>query len=47
MNHYDETEPNFGQGDWLAGGYDACHPTPISARITTEYIFKEFCGIYL
>ncbi len=40
--HYDPTAENFGHGDWLAGGRDACHPTPNGADATAKFIFEEF-----
>jgi lysophospholipase L1-like esterase len=41
-DHYDPNEINFGQGDWLNGGTDACHPTPKGADETAKFIFNEF-----
>ena len=40
--HYDPDAENFGHGDWLAGGRDACHPTPKGAEATGKFIFDEF-----
>ena len=40
--HYDPDAENFGHGDWLAGGRDACHPTPKGADATAKFIFDEF-----
>ena len=40
--HYDPGAENFGHGDWLAGGRDACHPTPKGADATAKFIFDEF-----
>ena len=45
MEHYDEKAHNFGQGDWLGGGCDACHPTPLASEITAKYIFDDFIKI--
>jgi len=45
MEHFDEDKENFGQGDWLAGGEDACHPMPIAAEITAKYIFDKFMAL--
>lgn len=42
MKHYDASAENFGQGNWLAGGTDACHPTPTAAEIMAKYIFEAF-----
>ena len=39
---YDPAKGNFGYGDWLAT--DACHPTPKSARIMGQKIFRELIG---
>lgn len=33
---------NFGHGDWLKGGTDACHPMPKASKIMAEYIYNEF-----
>ena len=41
-SHYDPNAENFGHGDWLKGGRDACHPTPKGADSTAKYIFCEF-----
>lgn len=43
--HFDACANNFGYGDWLAGGADACHPTPKAAEIMSEYIFENFFKI--
>ena len=43
--HYDPSADNFGHGDWLKGGFDACHPMPKSSRIMAEYIYERFKGI--
>lgn len=40
--HYDPDAENFGHGDWLKGGRDACHPTPKGADATAKFIFDEF-----
>ena len=40
--HYCPDTENFGHGDWLRGGRDACHPTPKGADATAKYIFDEF-----
>jgi lysophospholipase L1-like esterase len=40
--HYDPSSENFGHGDWLAGGRDACHPTPKGADATAKFIFCGF-----
>lgn len=45
MEHYDENADNFGQGDWLAGGTDSCHPTPVAAELTAKYIFNKFLNL--
>lgn len=45
MAHYVEGAVNFGQGDWLFGGTDACHFTPLSAEISAKYIFDAFVKI--
>lgn len=42
LEHFDENADNYGQGDWLVGNGDACHPTPLSAKLTAKYIFDEF-----
>ena len=42
LDHYDATAENYGQGDWLVGNGDACHPTPLAAEITAKFIFDEF-----
>lgn len=42
QDQYDETAENFGHGDWLVGGVDACHPTPKASAIMAEYIFEDF-----
>lgn len=41
-DHYDENADNYGQGDWLYGNGDSCHPMPIAAEITAKHIYKEF-----
>lgn len=41
-DHYRQDAPNFGHGDWLAGGRDACHPTPKAAQIMAEAILSEW-----
>lgn len=41
-SHFDPDADNFGQGEWLAGGTDACHPTPVGAECTAAYIVEEF-----
>ena len=40
--HYIEGAENFGHGDWLKGGTDACHPMPKASKIMAEYIYNEF-----
>ena len=45
MEHYVDGADNFGQGDWLVGGTDACHFTPLSAEISAKYMFDEFMKI--
>jgi len=44
--HYDAGAGNFGHGDWLAGGSDACHPTPVGAKATAKFIFDEFLKVF-
>lgn len=40
--HYDETMPNFGHGDWLSNvSYDACHPTPTGALQIARTLFES------
>ena len=40
MEHYDESAPNYGQGDWLADG-DSCHPTDIGHEAIADYMIKS------
>lgn len=40
--HFCKDADNFGHGDWLAGGYDATHFTPKSAKISADFIFERF-----
>lgn len=40
--HYDPSADNFGHGDWLKGGRDACHPTPVGADATGKFVFDQF-----
>ena len=40
--HYDAGADNFGHGDWLKGGPDACHPMPKASKIMAEYIYNKF-----
>lgn len=42
LDHYNANAENYGQGDWLVGNGDACHPTPLAAEITAKFIFDEF-----
>lgn len=42
QDQYDVNAENFGHGDWLVGGVDACHPTPKASAIMAEYIFDCF-----
>jgi len=42
LDHYDTNAHNYGQGDWLFGNGDACHPMPLAAEITAKFIFDEF-----
>ncbi len=44
-DHYRADAENFGHGDWLAGGADACHPTPKATAIMAKYIFDDFIKI--
>ncbi|MBE6688306.1 MAG: hypothetical protein E7588_03390 [Ruminococcaceae bacterium] len=47
-DHYSDDADNFGHGDWLAGGVDACHPTPLASEIMAKYVFgcfKKLAGI--
>lgn len=46
--HYDSNMRNFGQGDWLndVPSYDACHPTPIGAKVIGDFLFEEFLNIF-
>ena len=44
--HYDPHADNFGHGDWLAGGSDACHFTPKSAEISAAYILDAAMKIF-
>ena len=46
--HYNKDAVNFGQGDWLSDNpsYDACHPTPIGAKIIGDFIFENFVTIF-
>ena len=41
-DHYDENADNYGQGEWLFGNGDSCHPMPIGAELTAKHIFNEF-----
>lgn len=42
--HYKDGAKHFGQGEWLAEEpvFDACHPTPVGAKVIGQYIFEEF-----
>lgn len=45
MDHYDEKAEHFGQGNWLVGGFDACHPTPLAAEITAKAVVDGFLDL--
>lgn len=39
--HYDRSNPNFGQGDWLSNvQWDACHPTSKGAKAIADEMMK-------
>ncbi len=40
--HYDENADNYGQGNWLVGKGDGCHPTPLAAEIMGKTICDWF-----
>ena len=45
QQQYDHEKEHFGYGDWLSDvSTDACHPTPKSAKIMGEKIFRELIG---
>ena len=42
---YDASASNFGYGDWLASPYDACHPSPIGAKASAEFIYENMVDV--
>ena len=43
MEHYDESAPNYGQGDWLKDG-DSCHPTDVGHEAIADEMIKCLFG---